>query len=124
MTYREHPALNHSKLKWMGVTPEDYHARFIAKTIVDETTPAMEFGTLFHMYALQPEIVHDKIAVMPEFGDLRKKENKDAKLLWEQENVGKIHIDEKTHLQLNAMVHKLYNHKEWIKLNGINHLFF
>jgi hypothetical protein len=123
MNYRDHPALNHSKLKYLDKTkyvPEDYHARFIANTIPQETTPAMEFGTLFHLYALQPHLVHEKVAMMPEFSDLRKKENKEAKLVWEQENIGKIHIDNKTHLQLNAMVYKLHNHKAWIKNVGFD----
>lgn len=133
ITYREHPALNHSKLKYLDekkYVPEDFHARFIAKTIIDEPSAAMEFGKLFHMYALQPDLVHEKVAIeleIPEFGDCRKKVNKEAKQKWieevlepwQKENADKIIIDNKAHLQLNEMVNKLHNIKSWKHLNDL-----
>ena len=57
-----------------------------------EITPAMEFGSLTHLYVLQPAVAFDKVAVRPVFGDLRKTANKEAKAVWDVENAGRLHV--------------------------------
>lgn len=45
-------------------------------------TPAMEFGSLVHSAILEPEVFRKTYRIEPDFGDLRKKENKEKREAW------------------------------------------
>lgn len=61
-------------------SPAHYKAR---KEEIRVTTPAMEFGTLLHSAILEPQRFLDSYIVQPDFGDLRTKAGKEAKLAWQ-----------------------------------------
>jgi hypothetical protein len=95
---------------YRGVPSSVYHARvpgLVSKSVLDlierspahyaawlagadtETTPAMEFGSAFHMASLEPAEYARTYAATPEFGDCRFKENKAARDAWRAANAGK-----------------------------------
>lgn len=55
----------------------------------EEPTPALAFGTAFHMGALEPERYVQQYAVAPEFGDCRKAGPRDARDAWRAQHLGK-----------------------------------
>ncbi len=54
-----------------------------------ESTPAMEFGTAFHAYILEPDVFAAQFVLAPKF-DRRSKNGKEAAERWDEENVGKL----------------------------------
>lgn len=62
------------------------HYRAWVDQVDEEPTPAMRIGSLVHRYVLELAKALDTIAVMPEFGDCRKTENKSAKAQWLADN--------------------------------------
>jgi exodeoxyribonuclease VIII len=68
--YHSHEALNYSRMKVLLDCP----AKFYDKV---EATQTMEFGTLFHMYVLEPHIFDRAVIVFDK--DLRSKQNKEEK---------------------------------------------
>lgn len=81
--------LSNSSLKDFAKSP--YHFRYW-QNYYRKPTQAMEFGSLIHSVVLEPLRFAD-YAVMPKF-DLRRKEDKEAKKLYEEQNEGKKLITE------------------------------
>lgn len=73
MTYYEHPAISNSKLNWFARSPY-YYKRMCQSP--DESTTAMEFGTAFHMYVLEPQLFKDNYIIHEKF-DRRTKVGKE-----------------------------------------------
>ena len=75
--YHANPAVSHSKLRFFAHNfPATYKAKYIDKTISEETSPALTFGSFFHALALEgQEAAWSRFAVAPKC-DRRTKEGK------------------------------------------------
>lgn len=78
--YHAHPAISRSQIVDVLSRPEHYHARYEARTLVDEEGAALRFGKLLHLRVLEPERFAAEVAVRPEGLDLRSKEGRAWKL--------------------------------------------
>lgn len=56
--------------------------------VEQEPTPALEFGAAFHCALLEPHIYESTYAVMPDFGDCRKPDNKARRDAWKKGREG------------------------------------
>lgn len=72
--YRDNPAISRSELFKLLESPEKYK---YYKDNPEPPTPSLIFGQLFHAMALQPEIVWEEFAVIPNI-DRRTKAGKEA----------------------------------------------
>lgn len=90
--YRADKALSTSELKKMRESPKAFWS-YRNKIYPYTSTPAMEKGTLFHMYALEPDRFANEVITCPEeYNNKRKKVSQDW---WkEQEALGKKVIKE------------------------------
>ena len=73
MDYYKHPAISNSKLNWFARSPY-YYKRMCQSP--DESTTAMDFGTAFHMYVLEPKLFNDNYIIHEKF-DRRTKVGKE-----------------------------------------------
>jgi exodeoxyribonuclease VIII len=85
----------------------------------EKPTPAMLFGSAFHMGILEPERFMETYIVEPEFGDCRFKENKARRDAWRQSNgiddkgrlpSGKILISPEDADHIGGMAEAIRNH--------------
>jgi hypothetical protein len=60
--YHRHPAISRSQLGWLATSPKYYKWR---KSQPDESTPAMNAGSLLHAILLEPDAVEAGFAVRP-----------------------------------------------------------
>jgi hypothetical protein len=81
-----------------------------------DPTPAMEWGTKFHSYVLEPDTFFDTYAVLPEGIDRRTKEGKETWANWMLENEGKVPVEKPTIAELQAMREAIFNHSRASKL--------
>ena len=76
--YFNHPALSASKIKLILKNPYYYF-----NDIQEPTSPNLEFGEKVHKLVLESDLSNtkenQKVIVLPDFGDLRLKKNKEAK---------------------------------------------
>jgi len=63
--YRSDPALSTSELKYMAVSPLEFHA-YRTKQIAFERSESMRLGTLFHLYALQRDEWDKQVITCPD----------------------------------------------------------
>jgi exodeoxyribonuclease VIII len=84
--------LSFSSLSQFDISPVHY-IKYI--TQVKEQTPQMLLGSLVHCMILEPDEVDNEYVLAPKF-DMRKKEDKEAKIKFEQDNEGKKVIDPET----------------------------
>jgi len=103
MTYFEHPAISNSKLNWFARSP--YYYKKMCQS-PNESTPAMEFGTAFHTYVLEPAIFTDQYIIHEKF-DRRTK-------------VGKEHYANVTQLALESNK-KLISQTDYEKIQWMHH---
>lgn len=75
--HTDYSRLSPSMLSVLAKSPEEFHARFIAKTMKTEPTEAMVFGTLLHTLIMEPETVDERFIVASKV-DRRTKEGKAA----------------------------------------------
>ena len=83
--YHAHPAVGHSGLVRLMRSPA--HFRSYLETPPSPTS-AMQIGSAFHAFLLEPEKFEQEFAVAPKF-DRRTKDGKAASEAWEAENAGK-----------------------------------
>lgn len=69
--------LSHSRIELYRKNPVMYQKKYIEKTAVYESTPAMSLGSLVHAMVLEPTTVDTRFAVAPVL-DKRTKAGKDA----------------------------------------------
>lgn len=100
--------VGHSGLVSMLTTPKSYHYELTRGRVA---TPAMEFGTLFHLRVLEPDLFKSQAVVKPKF-DLRTKEGKSANAAWESENKGKMAIAEADKEAVEGMLDSINEHDE------------
>lgn len=78
------------------------------------STPAMEFGTAFHMALLEPELFDLHYTVRPEGIDLRNKEGKQ----WKAENCDKTILKQEEYEHIQGMLASVYDSKYWNRIAG------
>lgn len=101
--YHKHPALSWSKFKHFLNSPYHYQFNVINKS-EGASSDALRFGTLVHAAILEPDLLFNSYAIMPDFGDMRVTKNKEAKKDW-LEN----HKDKKFQITQD----------EWVRLSNI-----
>jgi len=84
--------LSFSSLSQFDISPVHY-INYITKK--RQATPQMMLGSLVHSMILEPETVDSEYIICPKF-DMRKKEDKEAKALFESDNEGKSIVDQDT----------------------------
>jgi hypothetical protein len=104
---RELGIVSNTALKYVRRSPAHYRA-WIDGLHERKDTPALAFGRAFHMALLEPEKFAATYVEQPEFGDLRKTENKAAKAAWLADNAGREPIEGMA--TLLAMVESVRRH--------------
>lgn len=84
--YHSGKEISHSGIVKMLKSPEHFKQY---KSGIEEPTPAMEFGSAFHAFILEPAEFAAQYVLAPKF-DKRTKDGKEAAAKWDEENVGKI----------------------------------
>lgn len=84
--YDAFPAIRSSSLQPMLKSP--MHFRYKLSASYEETKSLIN-GRMLHMAILEKDLFLDSFVVMPDFGDLRSKANKEAKKNWCDQRVGK-----------------------------------
>lgn len=75
-------AVSSSSLRLMVTrSPAHFHAQHVLAEKQEETA-AMQFGSLVHEAILEPQVFRNRVRVMPDFGDLRKADNREKKAQW------------------------------------------
>lgn len=105
--YHASDAISHSGIIKLLQSPEHY---LQYKSVKNVPTPAMEFGSAFHAYVLEPEIFASQYVVAAKF-DRRTKEGKALAEQWNAENNGKILLNNEQSESLAAMKAGIFNHK-------------
>lgn len=98
--------ISHSGIVQLLKSPEHYQNY---KHGSHEPTTAMEFGTAFHAYILEPEVFAAQFVLAPKF-DRRTKDGKEAAARWDEENVGKSPLTIEQVEALSAMKESVFNH--------------
>ena len=75
-----------------------------------EPSPAMLFGSALHCALLEPERYSADYAVVPSFGDCRRKENRAARDAWRKDNLGRTPIDFDDARTIEQMVAAVVRH--------------
>ena len=104
--YHASEAISHSGIVQLLKSPEHY---LQYKTGSAEPTPAMEFGSAFHGFILEPEVFSKDYVLAPKF-DRRTKEGKEIAAKWDAENAGKISLSTEQMDTLAAMRVSVFNH--------------
>jgi hypothetical protein len=86
--YHAHTALSWSKFKYFLESPYSYKYNVLSERSFKESD-AQRFGTLIHAAVLEPDLLFNSYAIIPDFGDQRSKENKQAKLDWSDKHKDK-----------------------------------
>lgn len=77
----------------------------------EKETTALAFGKAFHCALLEPKVFASTYVVQPDFGDLRKPDNKAAKADWMGANGTKKFIDEEDAGRIQAMLRRIRDHR-------------
>lgn len=104
--YHAIEALSASGAKLLLRSPAHYLA---ARNAPKEPSAAMRLGTIVHGLILEPDTFRDQFAVMPKF-DKRTTIGKRAAEEFEQDNAGKMVIDEYTHERATAIATSVLQH--------------
>jgi predicted transcriptional regulator len=107
--YHSHESISASGLKTI--------ARSSVKHFLEQEfkeTDAMKFGTAVHQAILEPHDFYDIYYALPNFGDLRKKENKELKKQEELKAEGKICLSHNEHEAIKKILEN-YNKNELAK---------
>lgn len=111
-----HAAIGHSSSNLKDALVSYGH--FKAGKIGKEPTPAMAFGTAFHMALLEPELYAKSYAVMPGFdGHPNSNLYRLAKAEWIAENNGKTCIEKEKQCELEVMIDAVVSHPQWKLFN-------
>lgn len=91
-------------------SPAEYHARYIARTLVDEPTKAKTLGSLVHCFVLEPAKYAEIFCCRPPGIDGRTKDGKEALAKFRAESLGKIEVDAELRDQAKAMAAAVLAH--------------
>jgi hypothetical protein len=93
--YHQNPAISHSKLECFRRRPALYWKKYVAKTIErEEPTAAFRLGSAAHCSVLEPGEWSQRYVIKPEGMDRRTKEGKEKWAAFEEQNAGKVIIDQ------------------------------
>jgi len=104
--YHAGEEISHSGIVKLLKSPEHYMQYKIGG---EEPTPAMEFGSAFHAFILEPEVFAKNYVLAPKF-DKRTKDGKEASAKWDEENVGKTPLTADVMESLAAMRASVIKH--------------
>lgn len=121
INYREHPALNHSKLKDMDKTPLYVYEKYIKKSFIEDQTDAMKIGTAFENIVFYPD--NHKVIYLPENIDRRTKLGKESYAEFITTYANHIIIDRLDYNILHKMQQNLYKKNRWKDIDVKNCLF-
>ena len=112
--YYANKALSHSKLSCLAQSPMEFRMRYVddPPSLPQKESDAFAMGHAVHCIALEPEKFDERFAAAPKI-DRRTKEGKLQALIFEQNNKGKIVLDEQDHADAIACVQALNNHAEF-----------
>jgi exodeoxyribonuclease VIII len=112
--YYANKALSHSKLSCLAQNPMEFKMRYVddPPTLPPKESDAFAMGHAVHCLALEPEKFDERFAAAPKI-DRRTREGKLQALIFEQNNKGKIVIDEQDYADAIACVQALNNHAEF-----------
>jgi len=103
MDYYSHPSMSRSKLVDLDkMTPYKFWCKYISKSIIQESTQALDFGRAFHSKILEPELFDDEFCFMPKI-DRRTKSGKLEYKEFTDKNSYKTILDDKDFIMLNSM---------------------
>lgn len=105
--YHRGPGISSSSVKDALVSQGDYYYNRVNPK---EPTPAMAFGTAFHMALLEPDLFEKRYVVPPEFSGAGMKARKEA---WQAEHDGAEIIKADDQAKLDAMVLSVTSHPLW-----------
>jgi hypothetical protein len=106
--YHSGPGLSSSGVIRLKQSPSHY---WEYKNNPPTQTTAMKLGTAFHTLILEPESFRKNYAILKDFGDCRKVENKAAKAAFIAENENKLLLTQEEHENLLKMESALRSHK-------------
>ena len=104
--YHAGEEISHSGIVKLLKSPEHY---LQYKSGEDDPTPAMEFGSAFHAFILEPEAFAKGYVLAPKF-DKRTKEGKELAAKWDEENAGKTSLTAEQMDTLLAMQKSVFSH--------------
>ncbi len=104
--YHAGEEISHSGIVKLLKSPEHYMQY---KNGEDEPTPAMEFGSAFHAFILEPEVFAKEYVLAPKF-DKRTTAGKEAAAKWDEENAGKTPLTADVMESLAAMRTSVFKH--------------
>lgn len=104
--YHAGEEISHTGIVKLLKSPEHYMQYKIGG---EEPTPAMEFGSAFHAFILEPEVFAKNYVQAPKF-DRRTKEGKEAAAKWDEENYGKTALAADQMEALAAMRDSVFKH--------------
>ena len=112
MTYEENPAINHSKLKDIAISPKYFYEKHIKKSFIEEKTSALNFGSAFHLALLEPEKFVNQVAILPNI-DKRTKKGVQEYEEFIINNNDKILLTQEEYNILIQMQNNLWDKKFW-----------
>jgi hypothetical protein len=65
MNYHDRPEVSYSQLKVLKDSPREFEAKYITRTMEQETTDAMDKGTAVHLVLLEPEKAASELVCIP-----------------------------------------------------------
>jgi hypothetical protein len=90
--YYANPRMSNSKANILEDSPELFDAYFVSKTLQQEVTPEMMFGSLLHTFVLEPHLIATRYVTVPEC-DRRTKVGKEIWANFCQERGDRIPVD-------------------------------
>jgi len=104
--YQEAVGLRKSHLDLIHRSPAHLQQELLEPT---PATDAMKWGSLFHMFILEPDLFDASYAVLPEKLDMRTNAGKAAWQEWQDANPGRIAVDRPSLDVLEAMRDSIYS---------------
>jgi len=105
--YHAAEGISKSGLDLIHRSPAHYRQERVCPT---PATPAMLWGSMFHMLVLQPDLFAATYAVLPEGIDRRTKDGREIWEAWQAEHEGFRAVDKPTMEELNAMRDSVFGH--------------
>jgi hypothetical protein len=109
--YDDYEHVSQSMLKVLDASPARYHALYVARTMEQQTTEAMRFGSMFHCAMLEPWQFKASYAVPPKC-DRRTTVGKQTYATWCAENGDKTPVDADDFCTLIAMQAAVLKHSD------------
>lgn len=111
MNYYNHSSMSRSKIVDLDkMTPYKFWCKHIDKSIVQESTQALDFGRAFHSKILEPELFNNEFCFMPKI-DKRTKLGKLEHEEFINKNSCKKNLDNKDFIMLDSMCESMNSNR-------------